>query len=78
MLPYVILGKTDIKLLFGNSGSNEENNCKSDHNRSELLCHWLVKYRCPKIGVQTTYYFFLQTIFFPLKMINVAFGDLQH
>jgi hypothetical protein len=36
MLPYVILGKTDIKLLFGNVGSNEENNCKPDHNRSEL------------------------------------------
>jgi hypothetical protein len=27
MLPYVILGKTDIKLPFGNAGSNEENNC---------------------------------------------------
>jgi hypothetical protein len=34
-------GKTDIKLLFGNAGNNEENNCKPD--RSELLCHWLVK-----------------------------------
>jgi hypothetical protein len=43
MLPYVILGKTDIKLLFGNAGSNEENTCKPDHSRSELLCHWLVK-----------------------------------
>jgi hypothetical protein len=32
-----------IKLLFGNAGSNEGNNCKPDHNRSELLCHWLVK-----------------------------------
>jgi hypothetical protein len=31
------------KLLFGNAGNNEENNCKPDHNRSELLCHWLVK-----------------------------------
>jgi hypothetical protein len=45
MLPYVILGKTDIKLLLGNSGNNEENNCKSDHNRSELLFDWLVKYK---------------------------------
>jgi hypothetical protein len=26
MLPYVILGKTHIKLLFRNAGSNEENN----------------------------------------------------
>jgi hypothetical protein len=43
MLPYVIWGKTDIKLLFGNARNNEENNCKPDHNRSELLCHWLVK-----------------------------------
>jgi hypothetical protein len=43
MLPYVILGKTHIKLLFGNAGSNEENNCKPDHNRSELLCQWLGK-----------------------------------
>jgi hypothetical protein len=43
MLPYVILGKTDIKLLFGNAGSNEENNCKPDHNRSKLLCQWLGK-----------------------------------
>jgi hypothetical protein len=43
MLPYVIWGKTDIKLLFGNAGNNKENNCKPDHNRSELLCHWLVK-----------------------------------
>jgi hypothetical protein len=25
------------------SGNNEENNCKPDHNRSELLYHWLVK-----------------------------------
>jgi hypothetical protein len=31
MLPY------GIKLLLGNAGSNEENNCKSDHNCSELL-----------------------------------------
>jgi hypothetical protein len=43
MLPYVIWGKTDIKLLLENGGNNEENNCKPDHNRSELLCHWLVK-----------------------------------
>jgi hypothetical protein len=36
----------DIKLLFGNAGNagnNEKNNCKPDHNRAELLCHWLVK-----------------------------------
>jgi hypothetical protein len=26
MLPYVVLGKTDIKLLFGNAGNNEANN----------------------------------------------------
>jgi hypothetical protein len=25
------------------AGSNEKNNCKPDHKRSELLCHWLVK-----------------------------------
>jgi hypothetical protein len=31
------------KLLLGNVGNNEENNCKPDHNRLELLCHWLVK-----------------------------------
>jgi hypothetical protein len=43
MLPYIILGKTDIKLLFGNAGSNEENNCKPDHNSSKLLCQWLGK-----------------------------------
>jgi hypothetical protein len=43
MLPYTILGKTDIKLPLENAGINEENNCKHDHNRSELLCHWLVK-----------------------------------
>jgi hypothetical protein len=36
-------GKTNIKLLLGNAGNNEENNCKRDHNRSELLRHWLVK-----------------------------------
>jgi hypothetical protein len=35
--------KTNIKLLLGNAGNNEENNCKPDHNRSELLGHWLVK-----------------------------------
>jgi hypothetical protein len=38
-----ILGKMGIKLLFGNAGSNEENNCKPDHNRSDLLCQWLGK-----------------------------------
>jgi hypothetical protein len=27
------------KLLLANAGNNEENNCKPDHNRSELLCH---------------------------------------
>jgi hypothetical protein len=43
MLPYLILGETDIKLLFGNAGSTEENNCKAVHNRSELLCQWLGK-----------------------------------
>jgi hypothetical protein len=42
-LPFVISGKTDIKLRFGNAGNNEENNCKPDYNRSELLWHWLVK-----------------------------------
>jgi hypothetical protein len=31
------------KLVFGNAGSNEKNNCKPDHNRSELLSRWLVK-----------------------------------
>jgi hypothetical protein len=36
-------GKTNIKLLLGNAGNNEENNCKPDHNRSKLLGHWLVK-----------------------------------
>jgi hypothetical protein len=41
MLPYTISGKTDIKLPLENAGINEEN--KPDHNRSELLCHWLVK-----------------------------------
>jgi hypothetical protein len=43
MLPYTISGKTDIKLPLENAGINEKNNCKPDHNRSELLCHWLVK-----------------------------------
>jgi hypothetical protein len=43
MLPYTISGKTDIKLPLENAGINKENNCKPDHNRSELLCHWLVK-----------------------------------
>jgi hypothetical protein len=33
----------NIKLLLGNAGNNEENNCKPDHNRSKLLGHWLVK-----------------------------------
>jgi hypothetical protein len=33
----------DIKLPLGNTGNNEENNCKPDHNHSELLCHWQVK-----------------------------------
>jgi hypothetical protein len=33
----------DIKLPLGNAGNNEENNCKLDHNRAELLCHCLVK-----------------------------------
>jgi hypothetical protein len=31
----------NIKLLLGNAGNNEENNCKPD--RSKLLGHWLVK-----------------------------------
>jgi hypothetical protein len=43
MLPYAIWGKTNIKLLLRNAGNNEENNCQPDHNRSELLAHWLVK-----------------------------------
>jgi hypothetical protein len=43
MLPYVIWGKTDKKLLLENAGNNKENNCKPDHSRSELLCHLLVK-----------------------------------
>jgi hypothetical protein len=42
MLPYAILGKT-TKLLFENAGNNKENNCKPNHNRSELLSYWLVK-----------------------------------
>jgi hypothetical protein len=33
----------NIKLLLGNAGNNEENNCKPDHNCSKLLGHWLVK-----------------------------------
>jgi hypothetical protein len=36
-LPYVIWGKTDIKSLLGKAGNNEVNNCKPDHNHSELL-----------------------------------------
>jgi hypothetical protein len=27
----------DIKLLLGNAGNNEENNCKHDHNRREVV-----------------------------------------
>jgi hypothetical protein len=30
-------GKTDIKSLLGKAGNNEVNNCKPDHNHSELL-----------------------------------------
>jgi hypothetical protein len=41
MLPYAILGKTNI--ILENAGNNEENNCKPDHNRPELLGHWVVK-----------------------------------
>jgi hypothetical protein len=37
LLPYAILGKTNIKLLLENAGNNEKNNCKPDHNRSELF-----------------------------------------
>jgi hypothetical protein len=36
------------KLLLANAGNNEENNCKPDHNRSVLLCHWLVKDKLSK------------------------------
>jgi hypothetical protein len=43
MLSYAIWGKTDVKPLLGNPGNSEVNNCKPDHNHSELLCHWLVK-----------------------------------
>jgi hypothetical protein len=43
VLPYAIWGKTNIKLLLGNAGNNEENNYKPDHNRSKLLGHWQVK-----------------------------------
>jgi hypothetical protein len=39
MLRHAIGGKTNIKLLLRNAGNNEENNCKPDHNRSELLGH---------------------------------------
>jgi hypothetical protein len=38
-----LFGVTNIKLLLGNAGNNEENNCKPDHDRSKLLGHWLVK-----------------------------------
>jgi hypothetical protein len=41
MLPHVISGKTDINSLLGNTVNNEVNNCKLDHNHSELLYHWL-------------------------------------
>jgi hypothetical protein len=37
------LRQNEQKLLLGNAGNNEENNCKPDHNRSKLLGHWLVK-----------------------------------
>jgi hypothetical protein len=37
MLPYAILGKTNIQLLLENAGNNAENNCKPDHNRSEII-----------------------------------------
>jgi hypothetical protein len=43
MLPHAIWGKTNVKLLLGNAGNNEENNCKPDHNRSELLGPCLIK-----------------------------------
>jgi hypothetical protein len=29
--------QTDIKLVLGNAGNNEINNCKPDHTHSELL-----------------------------------------
>jgi hypothetical protein len=29
--------------VLENAENNEENNCKHDHNRSELLGHWVVK-----------------------------------
>jgi hypothetical protein len=35
--------KRTINLLLENAGNNEVNNCKPDHNHSELLGHWLVK-----------------------------------
>jgi hypothetical protein len=37
MLQYVISSKTDIKSLFVDAVNNEVNNCKSDHNHSDLL-----------------------------------------
>jgi hypothetical protein len=43
ILPYVIGGKTNTKLLLENAGNNKENNCKPDYSRSELLWHLLVK-----------------------------------
>jgi hypothetical protein len=42
------LRQNEQKLLLGNAGSNEKNNCKPDHSRSELLCHWLVKDKLSK------------------------------
>jgi hypothetical protein len=37
MLPYVVSDKTEKKSLLGKAGNNEVNNCKPDHNHSELL-----------------------------------------
>jgi hypothetical protein len=38
------LGQNRHKIkLLGKAGNNEVNNCKPDHNHSELLQHWLVK-----------------------------------
>jgi hypothetical protein len=31
------------KITTCKCSNNEENNCKPDHKRSELLCHWPVK-----------------------------------
>jgi hypothetical protein len=38
----------EVKRLLGNAGNDEENNCKPDHNRSELLGHWLLKDKLSK------------------------------